>query len=102
MSVDLFLDSFIGKTIELSGFVYRENRMEANRFIAARFNGQAPFGILVEYGEAPGLADGTWVSVTGSIGKTRRRGLDVMTVKDAKIKKIPAPQSAYVYPNPDF
>ncbi|TXK77501.1 TIGR03943 family protein [Paenibacillus sp. N3.4] len=36
-SIDLFKNNFIGKKIELTGFVYREDNMTKNQFVVGRF-----------------------------------------------------------------
>jgi uncharacterized membrane protein YcgQ (UPF0703/DUF1980 family) len=36
-SIDLFKEPFIGKKIEISGFVYRENDLKENQFVVGRF-----------------------------------------------------------------
>lgn len=107
-AVDLYLDRFVGKKMELAGFVFREEKMEDNRFIVARFALQccsadaAPYGIIVDYGRAKAFADDTWVKVTGTIQKAKYGDLDVLAVKADKVEKIAAPKSAYVYPNAGF
>jgi putative membrane protein len=107
-AVDLYLDRFVGKTIELSGFVFREEDMDKKAFIIARFALQccsadaAPYGIMVEYDRASAFGDDSWVKVTGAIAKARYHDMDILTVKAMRIEKIPEPKTAYVYQNPDF
>ncbi|TDF98940.1 TIGR03943 family protein [Paenibacillus piri] len=107
-TVDLYLDQFIGKKIEMTGFVYRQESMKDNQFVVGRFSIQccsadaSPFGVLVEYDRAKNFADDSWVTVTGSIQKTRFNDMDIMMIKVEKVVKAEPAKAQYVYPNPDF
>lgn len=109
-ALDMYLDTFTGKTIELTGFVFREERMASNRFILARMAlsccsggvDSGPFGIMVESERASGLAGEMWVKVTGIIEKDQSNVGDTMVVHATHIEKIPAPRTTYVSPNPEF
>lgn len=107
-SVDLYLDRFIGKKLEMTGFVYRQEEMKSNQFVVGRFSIQccsadaAPFGVLVEYDRAPALADDSWVTVTGTIGKTTYNDIEIMVLKVEKVTKAEPSKNPYVYPNFDF
>lgn len=107
-SVDLYLDRFIGKKLEITGFVYRQEEMKSNQFVVGRFSIQccsadaSPFGVLVEYERAPALADDSWVTVTGTIGKTSFNDMEIMVLKVEKVTKAEPSKNPYVYPNFDF
>ncbi|WP_282940426.1 TIGR03943 family protein [Paenibacillus sp. RC67] len=107
-TVDLYIDRFIGKKMELTGFVYRQEDMKDNQFVVGRFSIQccsadaAPFGVLVEYDRASTFADDAWVTVTGTIQKTKFNDMDIMVLKVEKIAKAEPSKSQYVYPNFDF
>ncbi|WP_028549484.1 TIGR03943 family putative permease subunit [Paenibacillus sp. UNC451MF] len=107
-TVDLYMDRFVGKKLELTGFVYRQEEMKDNQFVVGRFSIQccsadaAPFGVLVEYDRASTFADDSWVTVTGTIQKTNYNGMDIMMLKVEKIAKAEPSKSQYVYPNFDF
>ncbi|WP_163859428.1 TIGR03943 family putative permease subunit [Paenibacillus elgii] len=107
-SVDLYLDRFVGKKLQLTGFVYRQEEMKSNQFVVARFSIQccsadaAPFGVLAEYDRANTLADDSWVTVTGTIQKTKLNDADIMVLKVEKIAKAEPAKVPYVYPNFDF
>ncbi|MCP1307408.1 TIGR03943 family putative permease subunit [Paenibacillus tyrfis] len=107
-SVDLYLDRFVGKKLQLTGFVYRQEEMKSNQFVVARFSIQccsadaAPFGVLVEYDRANTLADDSWVTVTGTIQKTKLNDADIMVLKVEKVAKAEPAKAPYVYPNFDF
>jgi putative membrane protein len=107
-TVDLYLDRFVGKKLELTGFVYRTEEMKSNQFVVGRFSIQccsadaAPFGVLIEYDRAQTYADDSWVTVTGTIGKTKFNDVDIMVLKVEKVAKAAVPAVQYVYPNYDF
>lgn len=107
-AIDLFQDNFIGKKLEISGFVYHDDDMKANQFVVARFSvsccsaDASPFGVMIESDKANLFPKDTWVKVTGTIGKTSYGGNDIMKLGSTKIEKIPAAKDPYVYPNYDF
>ncbi|ULL18404.1 TIGR03943 family protein [Paenibacillus sp. H1-7] len=107
-TVDLYMDRFVGKKMELTGFVYRQEEMKDNQFVVGRFSIQccsadaAPFGVLVEYERAKNFADDSWVTVTGTIQKTRFNDMDIMMLKVEKIAAAEPSKAQYVYPNFDF
>jgi putative membrane protein len=107
-TVDLYLERFIGKKLELTGFVYRSEEMKSNQFVVGRFAMQccsadaAPFGVLVEYDRAQQFADDTWVTVTGKIEKTKFADMDIMVLKVEKVAKAAPSKNQYVYPNLEF
>ncbi|MEF3304413.1 TIGR03943 family putative permease subunit [Paenibacillus sp. GYB003] len=104
-TLDLYADRFAGKTVKLSGFVYRDETIPAGRFVLGRFSVEccsadaAPYGVLVEYDRAALYATDQWLEVTGTIGKTKRDGDELLSVRAQKIVKIDAPKEPYVYPN---
>jgi len=107
-TVDLYLDRFIGKKMELTGFVYRQEDMTDQQFVVGRFSVQccsadaAPFGVLIEYDRAKNFADDSWVTVAGTIQKTKFNDMDIIMLKVDKIAKAEPSKSQYVYPNYDF
>ncbi|MCR8632839.1 TIGR03943 family putative permease subunit [Paenibacillus radicis (ex Xue et al. 2023)] len=107
-TLDLYLDQFIGKKLELTGFVYRQEDMKDNQFVVGRFSIQccsadaSPFGVLVEYDRAKNFADDSWVTVTGTIQKTKFNDMDIMLLKVEKVAKAEPAKTQYVYPNIDF
>jgi putative membrane protein len=107
-SLDLFLDRFIGKKMEISGFVYREEAMNSSQFVVARFSVQccsadaSPFGVMVQFAKGQTLAKDSWVKVTGTIAKSKYNGNDVLTLVADKVERISPSKKPYVYPNYDY
>jgi putative membrane protein len=107
-TLDLFLDTFVGKKVQLSGFVYREDGMNEQQFVVGRFALQccsadaAPYGVMVEYDNAQNIADDEWVTVTGTLTKTTFNDYEIMKIDVENVISIEEPDSPYVYPNYDF
>ncbi|MFC5449467.1 TIGR03943 family putative permease subunit [Paenibacillus aestuarii] len=106
-TIDLFKEHFIGKKIELTGFVYREKDLRTDQFIVGRFAvsccsaDASPYGVLTEFPTANNFAKDTWVKVTGTIENGNYNGNDIFTIHATKVEKIPDPKTPYVYPNFD-
>ncbi len=107
-SIDFYMNNFIGKKVEISGFVYREDGMEENQFVVSRFAVQccsadsAPFGFMVEGSLGKNLKKDTWVSVTGTLGTTQYGGNEILKIDATRIQRIEAPASPYVFPDMDY
>jgi putative membrane protein len=107
-TIDLYRTAFIGKTIKLSGFVYREETMGRTQFGVSRFAinccsaDASPYGIMVTYGRADTLATDEWVTVTGKLGTTSYNGIEIIEIDVSKVVKIAPPDDPYVSPDLDF
>ncbi|WP_171686691.1 TIGR03943 family putative permease subunit [Paenibacillus planticolens] len=104
-SIDLFKQNFIGKKIELSGFVYREDNMPSNQFVVGRFAvsccsaDATPYGVMIDFPTAQTYPKDMWVKVTGTIQNGSYNDNDIFVIKATNIEKIAAPSSPYIYPN---
>lgn len=107
-SIDFYMDNFIGKKIDMSGFVYREDDMKDNQFVVARFAVQccsadaSPFGFMVDSALGNDLKKDSWVKVTGTLAKTTYKGNEILKINATKIERIAAPKTPYVYPDFDY
>lgn len=107
-TLDLFKNNFVGKKMELSGFVYRPDDFKDNQIVVGRFAMQccsadaSPYGILVEFDHAKNYKNDTWVKITGTIGTTAYHENEILKVKATKVEKIKPPETPYIYPNYDF
>ena len=107
-AIDLFLNPFQGKVMEIEGFIYREEEMNQRQFVIGRFAldcctaDALPYGVLAEYDEAGRYENDSWVRIRGTIGRTEYLGNTIMVVLPTSIERIEAPASPYVYPNYDF
>jgi len=102
--LDLYKNNFVGKTIVISGFVYREADMQANQFIVSRLAMQCcsadsmPYGFVVKSSSKEGLEKDAWVTVTGTLGLIDYRGNTIIELDAQSIQAIKAPSDPYVYP----
>ncbi|PZE21259.1 TIGR03943 family putative permease subunit [Paenibacillus xerothermodurans] len=107
-TLDLYQDQFTGKKLELTGFVYRPEDMKDNQFVLGRFSIQccsadaAPIGLLVAYDRAQNFNADEWVTVTGTIRKTKFNEMDILMLQAEKIATAEPAKTQYVYPNPKF
>jgi len=107
-SIDLFMNEFQGKTVELGGFVYREDTMNEKQFVIGRFAMDCcsadalPYGVLVEYDKAGRYEDDAWIRVRGTISKTVYQGQEIMVLRPESIIPISEPETPYIYPNYNF
>ncbi len=107
-TIDLYREAFLGKTIEISGFVYREGSMGPKQFGVSRFAisccsaDASPYGVMATFGKADTLATDEWVSVTGKLGTTLYNDIEIIQIDVVKVVKIPAPDDPYVSPDFDF
>jgi putative membrane protein len=107
-SLDLFMDDFVAKKVELSGFIYRESGMSADQFVVARFALQCcsadaiPYGLLIKYTGDKSYADDSWVKITGTLQTTTYKNQKIIQIDATQVVKLEAPKSQYVYPNLEF
>ncbi|MDF2926115.1 MAG: hypothetical protein K0R57_5029 [Paenibacillaceae bacterium] len=107
-SIDFYMNNFIGKKVDITGFVYREDDMQDNQFVVSRFAVQccsadaSPFGFMAESSLGKDLKKDTWVKITGILGTTSYGGNEILKIEASKIERIPAPKTPYVFPNYDF
>jgi uncharacterized repeat protein (TIGR03943 family) len=104
-AIDLFMQRFAGKTIQVEGFVYRPEGIGPNEFVVARMAmdccsaDATPYGFLVERADASAFAEDTWVRVTGAIGIVPWDGFDIVKIEADSLEAIDSPDTPYVYPN---
>ena len=93
------IDENLGKTIHLSGFVYRMPDFKENYLVCGRNtisnNEDKVAGILCDYSEAKSIIDNEWVEITGVIIKGNYNG-DMPIIKVGSLKKITAPANTFV------
>ena len=101
------IDSYIGKKICFTGYVYRVLDLQNNQFVLARdmivnSNFQTVVvGFLCEYDSAKDFTDNSWVQITSEIIKGDYHGdMPIIKITDIKIVDKPS-QEEYVYPPDD-
>ena len=97
------IDTYIGKKINFTGYVYRVIDLKDNQFVLARnmiISSDYHYvvvGFLCEYDKSKDFKDGTWVNVTGTISKGDYHG-DIPILKIQEIKACDKPNNEFVYP----
>ena len=101
------IDSYVGKKINFTGYVYRVSDLQENQFVLARdmlINSKSQtvvVGFLSEYDNAKDFENGTWVNISGEIIKGNYHG-DMPILKVTEITVVDKPsQEEYVYPPDD-
>lgn len=93
------IDANIGKTIKLSGFVFRLPDFKSNYFVCGRnmiLNGEEKVvGFLCTYNKNIELKDAEWVEITGTIDKGYYT-TDMPIIEITSINKITAPANTFV------
>lgn len=98
------MDDYIGRKIQISGFVYEDDKMKDNEFVIGRYcmscctADLSLTGFLIDYGQAGGLKRNGWYSITGIMGKGSYDGQVVPEIKALEVQKIQKPEYEYVYP----
>lgn len=102
-SVHEDLNSYVGKKVSFSGYVYRVYDFEETEFVLARDMVVSSdlqtvvVGFLCDYKNAKDFQDGTWVNITGKITKGYYHG-EIPVIKISKIEKCGEPDNSLVYP----
>ncbi|QHT61092.1 TIGR03943 family protein [Paenibacillus lycopersici] len=103
--LSMYMDNFLGKKIDISGFVYREPDMKSDQFSISRLvmnccsADASPYGILVKSPQTNYKKD-TWIHLVGVIGKTNYGGNTILEITAKQATVIEAPKDPYVYPYP--
>ena len=96
------IDSYVGKKLSFTGYVYRVNDIPENQFILARnmlISSDTQYvvvGFLCEYSKAKDFPDNSWIEVTGEIQKGSYHGSDMPIVKITNITQTQKPTNEYV------
>lgn len=97
------VDTYIGQTINFTGYVYKRNDLKESEFVLARdmlINSDSQsvvVGFLCSYDNAKDLKTGTWVNVTGQIIKGYFHN-EIPVIDITKIEETTEPENSYVYP----
>lgn len=97
------LDTYVGQSINFTGYVYKLYDFEDTKFVLARdmvINSDSQsvvVGFLCSYDKARDLKEGTWVNVTGEIIKGYYHN-EIPVIEINKIEETTKPEEEYVYP----
>ena len=99
------IDSYLGKKIKFSGYVYRVLDFSENQFVLARdmiLNSQSyVVGFLSEYDKIKDFEDSSWVEIIGTISQGKYHNRNIPIIKVESINKIEKPEDATVLPPSD-
>lgn len=99
------IDSYVGKEIKFSGYVYRVIDFDDNQFVLARdmvIDSQAyVVGFLSEYNKISEFENGAWVEITGTITKGKYHNQEIPIIKINTLTAIEKPENVYVLPPSD-
>lgn len=97
-----YLDWFLGKEIEIVGFVYKQPDLEDDQFVVARFGitccvaDASVFGILSTGGEMLEVEEDEWIRVTGYLSKITLEDWDYPYLQITNIEKVEEPKNPYI------
>lgn len=100
------VDTYVGQTINFTGYVYKLYDFQDTQFVLARdmlINSDSQtvvVGFLCSYDKAKELKEGTWVNVTGEIIKGYYHN-EIPVIDINKIEETEKPEEEYVYPPED-
>ncbi|WP_202078620.1 TIGR03943 family putative permease subunit [Caldalkalibacillus salinus] len=103
--LDLYMYDLTGKQVELIGFVYREQGLEEDEMVVARFSmtcctaDSAVYGLLVKGEETKQFQNDTWVSVVGTLGDTEFNDYAIPMLNIEAVYEVEEPDTPYVYPS---
>jgi putative membrane protein len=100
------LDTYVGKKISFTGYVYKLANFDEKQFVLARdmvINSNLQtlvVGFLCNCNNAKEFENGTWVEITGKIIKGKYYE-EIPIIEITNIKKIEKPSDVFVYPPDD-
>jgi putative membrane protein len=98
------LDKYVGRTVTVTGFVFRDESFAVDQFVTARLlmvccaADMQTVGLLCQYDGAPQLESDSWVTVTGVLQKVPFGGEDAPCIAVGSVEAVEAPEDAYIYP----
>ncbi|GBF73331.1 TIGR03943 family protein [Paenibacillus sp. 598K] len=107
-TLDLYREHYVGKTIRISGFVYRDGATPEGQFVVSRFAmnccsaDSMPYGLMIRSDEAAKYANDSWLEVTGTLGLTHHGDQEIMILQATGAIPIEPSDTPYVYPDYDF
>ena len=96
--------NYIGRKIQIKGFVLKEESFAQNQFVISRFlithciADASVVGFLSELPEAQNLEEDTWIEVMGTIDTIDFEGSTLPIIKIEQWVEIKEPSAPYLYP----
>ncbi len=101
--IDQNPEKFVGKKVEILGFVFREHDFEDNQFVIARFGlsccvaDASVFGTLASYPDAQKFGDDQWVKLSGTLTTANYQDWTLPSIDVSSIEAVDQPETPYVY-----
>lgn len=101
--LDMSVDKFVGKKVEMIGFVFREPDFTEDQMVVARFGlsccvaDASVYGMLTTGNMVKDLKDDQWVRVSGTITKIEYNDWLLPYLQIEEIELIEQPDQPYVY-----
>lgn len=95
---------YVGRTIKMSGFVFKEDGFNSNQLVVSRFMithciaDASILGLLAEFKEANSFKEDTWLEIEGVLDVTKYGEYEIPVIKATNWKVIDEPTEPYVYP----
>lgn len=95
---------FAGQPADVIGFVFHDSRLKDGQFFAARFAvsccvaDATGIAVIVQWPQAAGLADNSWVRVRGPVQVAQLEGKPLPLVVADSVEAVPQPDQPYLYP----
>ncbi len=95
---------FAGQPADVIGFVFHDSRLADGQFFAARFAvsccvaDATGIAVIVQWPQAAGLADNSWVRVRGPVQVAQLEGKPLPLVVADSVEAVPQPDQPYLYP----
>ena len=96
------IDENVGKTIKITGFVFRMPDFDENTFVCGKNiiynNEESVDGFMCNSPDAKTLLDNEWIQITGIVEKGTYV-TDMPIIKVGSIKKVKAPENTFIQSN---
>ncbi|MDR3564539.1 MAG: TIGR03943 family protein [Negativicutes bacterium] len=102
--LQFFSQDYIGKEIQMTGFVFKPPEAANNQFTLVRYvvmcctADALPYGMLCELKDAAKYKEGTWLTIKGVVQKTKYEDKTVPTLRITSLQQVPEPKEPYVFP----
>ena len=100
--VDEKLDQYVGKEVQLTGFIYKDEGFEENQAVISRYvvsccvADASVYGLLVQDKDMADLEPDTWVNVSGIIDAVDFNGRKMPVITHPVFEKVEQPENPYV------
>ncbi len=97
-------DEYIGNSIEIVGFVYKNDIMDVDQFVVARYvmtccaADMLMCGLICNWDNASDFESDTWVNISGVKGTDEYDGINGFCINVVSIEQTDAPLQEYIYP----